>query len=98
VRRRSDEFDELYWSLLGVLHESFNGQPGKLTQAIELMFGLEIAAKRLVQMPVDQDSPYTAGPAFRDRRGLAAWAQAPAAAAAGGRIKPLTQKGQPEPA
>ena len=72
VRRRSDEFDDLYWSLLALLHETFNGRPDRLDPAIELMFSLEIAAKTLVQTPIGPGAPHTAGPAFRDPRRLPA--------------------------
>jgi rubrerythrin len=95
VRRRSDEVDDLYWSLLAVLHEAFNGRPDRLNGAIELMFSLEVAAKKLVQTPIAPGAQQTAGPAFRDPRPLPASAELPTDPST--RRKPLTMKGQPAP-
>jgi hypothetical protein len=95
VQRRSDQFDDLYWSLLAVLHEAFNGRPERLDSAIELMFSLEVAAKKLVATPLAPGAQQTAGPAFRDPRPLPASAELPTDATT--RRKPLTMKGQPAP-
>jgi hypothetical protein len=94
ARRRSDELDQTYWALLAVLHQSFDGSPDRIGDAIELMFSLEVAARRLVQMPVAPGSALTAGPAFRDPSRLPPWALAGDPSR---RVKPRTQKGQPEP-
>ena len=57
ARRRAYQFDELYAGLLAKLHEVFNGSPDQLNTAIELMFSLEVAAKRLMQTPIAPGSP-----------------------------------------
>jgi rubrerythrin len=93
ARRRAFEFDELYWSLLGKLHEVFNGHPDQLNPAIELMFTLEVAAKRLMQTPLAPGSTATMGPGFRDPRPLATDELQTDETT---RRKPRSMKGQPE--
>ena len=90
ARRRAYQFDELYAGLLAKLHEVFNGRPHQLNPAIELMFSLEVAAKRLMQTPIAPGSTETMGPAFRDPHPLPEPDPSQ-------RTRPLTIKGQPEP-
>jgi hypothetical protein len=90
ARRRAYQFDELYAGLLAKLHDVFNGRPDQLNTAIEMMFSLEVAAKRLMQTPIAAGSPQTMGPAFRDPYPLPD--RDPSE-----RTKPITVKGQPAP-
>ena len=61
----SREFDLTYTHLLKSLHNTFNGTPEDLRQAIGLMFSLTVQARRLMQTPIDQGGTVMAGPKFR---------------------------------
>lgn len=95
VRHLSEQFDEMYTTLLGMLEQAFTTDPDTLLgPAIEMMFSLEVAAKGLMQTPIDASTPATAGPAFQYRTGLVP-EMAPPQPDPAARFKPLTMKGQP---
>ena len=50
---QSEAFNTYYSNLLKALHQSFNGNPDKINDAIGLMFDLKIQAKMLMQLPMD---------------------------------------------
>lgn len=61
----SQEFDVTYTHLLRSLHNTFNGSPHELAQAIGLMFSLTVQARRLMQTPIEPGGDVMAGPGFR---------------------------------
>ena len=64
ARLLSREFARTYQALLDSLHETFNGSPGNLGDAIGLMYALSVAARQLMQTPSGLDDGTTAGPSF----------------------------------
>jgi hypothetical protein len=48
ARRNADQFNYSYGSLLNSLHDTFNGAPDRLDQAIGLMYELRLTADRLI--------------------------------------------------
>ena len=48
ARRNADQFNYSYGNLLNSLHDTFNGAPDLLDQAIGLMYELRLAADRLI--------------------------------------------------
>ena len=50
---QSEAFNTYCSNLLKALHQSFNGNPDKINDAIGLMFDLKIQAKMLMQLPMD---------------------------------------------
>jgi hypothetical protein len=48
ARRNADQFNYSYGNLLNSLHDTFNGEPGRLDQAIGLMYELRLTADRLI--------------------------------------------------
>lgn len=50
---QSEAFNTYYSNLLKALHQSFNGSPDKINDAIGLMFDLKVQAKSLMQLPMD---------------------------------------------
>ena len=94
VYNLANQFNVMYWELLAVLHDAFNTDPdSKMTAAIEMMFSLEVAAKGLMQTPLEPGAAETAGPSF----------EAPVSTGAtpgpgddpSFRRKPVAHKGQP---
>jgi hypothetical protein len=63
-RRRADEFNKAYSSLLGGLHRTFNGDPDYLANSIGVMFDLRLAAEKLCATPFPGKTGYTIGPPF----------------------------------
>jgi ferritin-like protein len=63
VRRLSDEFDVVYSKLLNALQIAFNGNPGKMQDALGTMFELKTVADDLLQQRLN--SGEFAGPRFR---------------------------------
>lgn len=49
---QSEAFNTYYSNLLKALHQSFNGNPDKINDAIGLMYDLKIQAKMLMQVPI----------------------------------------------
>jgi hypothetical protein len=64
ARLLTAEFAAAYSSLLNVLHAAFNGAPDRIDGAIGLMYELRMIAVRLMQTPVGDGSPQTAGPSY----------------------------------
>jgi len=63
----SDEFDATYTKLLNCLHIAFNGSPGRINDAIALMYELKNSAEELLQQRLTT-GPFAgqyAGPRFR---------------------------------
>jgi hypothetical protein len=63
----SDEFDATYSRLLNCLHIAFNGSPGRINDAIALMYELKNGAEELLQQRIST-GPHAgqfAGPCFR---------------------------------
>ena len=59
--------DRLYGDLLTALGDVFDGHPEDLDATVELMFSLEIQAKRLLSMPIGPGASTVAGPSFQVR-------------------------------
>jgi hypothetical protein len=64
ARLLTAEFAAAYSSLLNVLHAAFNGAPGRIDDAIGLMYELRMIAVRLMQTPLADGSGQTAGPSY----------------------------------
>jgi hypothetical protein len=58
-------FATTYQSLLAALHETFNGHPEQLGEAVGLMFSLDLAARELMQTPSGAGDGTAAGPSFQ---------------------------------
>lgn len=65
VRSAAELCDRTYGDLLRALHATFNGNPPALSDAVGVMFSLEIQARELMTMRIDPNAPATAGPAFQ---------------------------------
>lgn len=63
-RRRVDEFNAAYASLLNGLHRTYNGEPKHLDQTIGIMFDLKLRAEKLCGTPFPGKAGYTIGPTF----------------------------------
>lgn len=63
-RRRVDELNESYKSLLDGLHTTFNGQPEHLNATLGLMFDIKLTAEKLCGTPFPGKEGYTIGPSF----------------------------------
>ncbi|HSH02584.1 MAG TPA: ferritin-like protein [Anaerolineae bacterium] len=61
----STQFNEAYLALLNGLHETFNGEPERLTDALGLMYTLDLLARRLMVTPSGRGDGTTAGPSFQ---------------------------------
>lgn len=61
----SNQFATTYQSLLVALHRTFNGDPGHLSDAVGIMFSLDLAARQLMQTPSGLGDGTTAGPSFQ---------------------------------
>ncbi|MFI9561071.1 ferritin-like protein [Nonomuraea endophytica] len=64
-RRESMLCDEMYTKVLVSLQRVFDGHPGELTDAMALMYSLQIQARRLFELPVTPDAAVVVGPAFQ---------------------------------
>ncbi|MXV15660.1 ferritin-like domain-containing protein [Hufsiella ginkgonis] len=60
-RRRVDEFNNAYSSLLNGLHRTFNGEPGYLDNTIGVMFDLKLLSEKLNATPFPGQQGYTIG-------------------------------------
>lgn len=65
VARLSEIFSFDYSSVLNALHQCFNGSPQNINTAMGLMYQLRLDAQTLMQTPVREGCPETAGPVFR---------------------------------
>lgn len=63
-RRRCDEFNYSYQTLLNALHETFNGQPDTLGDSIGLMIDVKLRGEKLCAMPFPGKPNTTIGPPF----------------------------------
>jgi len=63
-RKRVNEFNASYQSLLNGLHETFNGKPEKLKDAIGLMFDVKLYGEKLCATPFPKKEGYHIGPSF----------------------------------
>jgi hypothetical protein len=65
ARALIDRFDRLYSEMIDLLQAAWAGKgQAAFLKAIELMFELQVSAKKLMEMPVDAESG-TLGPCFR---------------------------------
>ncbi|MFC0183141.1 Ferritin-like [Pseudarcicella hirudinis] len=64
ARRRMNEFNSSYYSLLDGLHTAFNGEPGNLDNCIGLMYDIKLYAEKLCAMPFPGKDGYTIAPSF----------------------------------
>ncbi len=53
ARRNADQFNYIYTNLLTALHDTFNGRPERLDQAIGVMYELKLTADRLIAIQLD---------------------------------------------
>ena len=65
ARILSDQFAATYQALLNALNRTFNGDPDYLSQALGLMYSLNLAALQLMQTPSGLKDGTTAGPSFQ---------------------------------
>ncbi|MGB3465872.1 MAG: ferritin-like protein [Cyclobacteriaceae bacterium] len=63
-RRRVNEFNASYQSLLNGLHQTFNGQPDHLQSTIGLMFDVKLYGEKLCATPFPGKDGSTIGPPF----------------------------------
>lgn len=63
-RRRVDQFNTSYRSLLNGLHETFNGNPKLLSNTIGLMFDIKLYAEKLCATPFPGEKGVYIGPTF----------------------------------
>ena len=63
VRVAQEQFNQTYSLLLYLLEQSFTGEPGRLKEAVGVMFTLRAQAVALMKLP-SGDGRTTAGPAF----------------------------------
>ncbi|MEA5259097.1 ferritin-like protein [Arcicella aquatica] len=63
-RRRMNEFNASYYSLLDGLHRTFNGEPNFLDNSIGLMFDIKLYAEKLCATPFPGKVGYTIAPSF----------------------------------
>lgn len=59
------QFAQSYQALLKALNRTFNGDPGCLSQAIGLMYELDLQARQLMQTPSGIKDGLNAGPSFQ---------------------------------
>ncbi|MFT4806195.1 MAG: hypothetical protein ACI9YE_003427 [Psychroserpens sp.] len=60
----SNLFNYNYTNLLNSLHETFNGAPDKLSNAMGSMYALRLYALKLMALPDPNNPGYVAGPSF----------------------------------
>lgn len=65
VKAASRQFNASYGDLLRALHQTVNGSPSTLREAVGLMYTTEVQAKELMRMPISTAAPTTAGPSFQ---------------------------------
>ncbi|WP_158892889.1 ferritin-like domain-containing protein [Amycolatopsis anabasis] len=65
ARAASQLCDRVYAELLSTLHQVFNGQPGKLGDAVGLMYSVQVQAKKLLSLPSAPGADTVAGPSFQ---------------------------------
>jgi hypothetical protein len=65
TRREAELANEMYTNLLTNLNLVFNGHPEGLSDAVGLMFSLQVQAKKLFDLPSSQGAATVAGPAFQ---------------------------------
>jgi len=63
LRRKAEEFNQCYSGLLDKLHRCFNGEPGRLWEAVGGMYDLKYQAVALMKIPAGEGEQ-TAGPSF----------------------------------
>ena len=63
-RRRIDDFNQAYHSLLHGLHRTFNGEPDYLNQTIGVMFDIKLLAEKLCGTPFPGKPGFNVGPTF----------------------------------
>ncbi len=63
-RRRVDDFNDTYTSLLKGLHDTFNGKPDHINATIGLMYDIKLQAERLCGTPFPGKKGYNIGPSF----------------------------------
>lgn len=57
-------FNANYTALLNCLHETFNGHPEKINDAMGIMFSLRLYALKLLAIPDPNDPKYVCGPSY----------------------------------
>lgn len=62
ARRYADQTNYTYSSLLNNLHQTFNGHPGKIDEAMGLMYELRLSVQKMVTIPLE--GGYCAAPCF----------------------------------
>lgn len=65
ARRMVDQFNRSYTKLLQALHETFNGQPGKLDAAMGIMFELRLEAQDMVGTTDPTDDRFHVTPTWQ---------------------------------
>jgi len=65
ARRASVQFAYGYTSLLNALHQTFNGQPAMIRDAMGLMYQLRLAAQDVLSTPLPDDPTMATGLCFR---------------------------------
>jgi hypothetical protein len=65
ARQKSLEFANAYTRLLGVLHDTFNGNPAAINRAMGLMYELRLLAQQVLAIPVPGSPELCTGLSFR---------------------------------
>lgn len=64
IHHQMVEFNRGYSTLLRILHQAFNGQPGALFNAVPAMYSLKYRAQALMKIPSGDRDGSTVGPSF----------------------------------
>lgn len=64
IHHQMMEFNRGYTTLLRILHQAFNGQPGVLFNAVPAMYSLKYRAQALMKIPSGDRDGSTVGPSF----------------------------------
>lgn len=64
ARQKADEFNQLYTALLHTLHETFNGKPDAMRNAVGTMWQLKYLADALLNIEIPNSDGKVAGPPF----------------------------------
>jgi hypothetical protein len=62
ARRYADQTNYTYSSLLNALHQTFNGQPQLIDQAMGIMYELRLTVQKMVTIPVGTTGQFAAPP------------------------------------
>lgn len=65
AKEKAEEFNQLYSQFLEQLHQTFNGEPHGMRQAVGMMYQMKYLAQALLNIPVPEKEGKVAGPTFQ---------------------------------